>query len=392
MTFALIFVLVFMGLAGLLALSLYGLGTGIKWQANKPVKRFFSPIPRPGSFSFVTLEGRVVDIIENVVGWKLENIDNNRCFVLGDRTPGFLEKTLGVRWIGLFETIRVFKDWKWTEFQQVEKEEKGQKSLKYEIVPRKEDVTEFFFQFSHPVVIDDAEIQGNIRVNVVVLVTVLNLHPTRAFFLNKDPIGLFAAMVKSAGRSYVSNKTFDQVKEMAASTRRGQTNPEFWDILRKLNGLEMTEGGNPNYDSEDPIGIFGKLGEIIVRGEVIQVEAIGDTAEALEAARLADLRGQAKIVEAEKTAQALIVSAQGRMDAAERDGLAQRMLNEQNAGYYASLPGGARMFVAERVASEYSDITTWVEGKGEVDVTLPLPIAPPKPKQPARVNPTSTQT
>ena len=398
LSFAVIFTVIFLGIAGLLAGAIYGIGIAIKWQANKPVKRFFAPVPRPGSFSFVMLEGRVVDIIENVVVWMLEDTKpegtkSEKHFVPDHRDPGFWEKTLGVRWIGLFETIKIFKEWRWTEFQQVEREERGQRVLKYEIVPRgPADVPEFFFQFSHPVVIDDVEIDGNIRVNVVTLITVLNLHPTRAFFLNKDPTGLFAAIVKSAIRSYISKKTFDQVKEMVANASKGNQDTELWNILKNLNGLTTDEKSKPDYDSEDTFGIFSKLGQIIIRAEIVQVEAVGDTADALEAKRLAELRGDANIAAAEKAARTLIVAAQGRMDAAQRDASAQRTLNEQNAGYFASLPDGGRMFAASQVASKDSSVSTWVEGNSDVKVTLPLPPAPPRPPEPEKVETTGSKS
>jgi hypothetical protein len=388
--FPIIFVSVFLGLVLLLVLTVYSLGTAIKRQANKPINRFFAPIPRPGSFSLVALEGKVVDVIENVVSWKLEKGEHgdgneDKRFTLGKKLSGFWERTLGVKWIGLFKTIRVFEDWEWSELQEVEND---QKVVTHEIVKRKGNVKEFFYQFSHPVVIDDAEIRDNIRVTITTLITVLHLHPVRAFTLNKNPTELFAAMVKSAIRSCVSNKTFDEVKNMAASASIGQTqSPELWEILKNLNGLEIDKSGNPIYSSENPLGTVGKIGKLIVRGEILQVQAVGDAAAAIEAQKLAELRGQAKIVDAQKIADALVISAQGRMDAAHRDAQAQRQLNEANAGYFASLPGGARMFAAAQVAGTTSKISTWVEGRSDTDVTLPLPIAPPMPPEPERVEP-----
>lgn len=365
MTYFLVFVLVFVLLTATLAGLIYGLGQLIKWQANKPVKRFFAPIPRPGSFSFVVLEGRVVDIIENVVGWKLST-GNKQLFEPGSRDLGFWEKYLGVRWIGLFKTIRVFKDWRWTEFQQIG----SNGTIRYEVVPRKEDVNEFFFQFSHPVVVEDAEIQGNIRVSVVALVTVLNLHPTRAFFLNKDPISLFAAMVASTIRTHVSNKTFNEVKEMVASAGTKMPNQEFWNVLKSLNGLESDTTGKPDYSTEDPLGIFGKLGEIIVRAEIIQVSAVGDTAAALEAKRLAELRGDAAITAATKAAEAVVAKARGDAEAMDM----QREARERWVqGTIVAPTGGAgphvaNVLVAEQVAG--SDITTWVTS-GNAMVAIP---------------------
>jgi len=397
------FVLIFLGLMVIFILLLYGLGLLIKWQANKPKKRFFAPIPRPGSFSFVVLEGRVVEIIENVVGWKLleesdltENEGGLNCFTIGKKEElDLLEEYLGVKWIGPFATIEHFPKWSWSEFKQVEEKEKGKGVLKYEVELRgPEDITDFFFQFPYPVITDDAEIEGNIRVKITAVLTVLHLHPIRAFHLNKDPVALFNAMVQSAFRSYVVNMKFNDVKAIKASPN-GEDNVDvdgkkiqsFWGILKKLNGIELDpEKGNPIYNKVDPLGLFGKLGYYVARAEVVQVETVGATADALEAARIADLKGDAEIAAAKKAAEALVVSAEGRMKAADLDAIAQRTLNEQNAGYYASLPGGARMYAANQVASKGSSVSMWVEGGNDIKVTIPLSPAPDKPKRPGKDN------
>jgi hypothetical protein len=394
----------------LLVLCVYWLGLAIKKQAQKPVKKFFAPIPRPGSFSFVSLEGKIVDLIENVNGWKIATKDrkglkNAKYFETGTK-EGFsnplqnlLEEKLGVVWIGFFTTIRNFPDWKWSEFRQITVEEKGVKRPHYEIVAREakpdERIESFFFQFPYPVILEDAEIEDNISVKIAAVFIVLHFHPIRVFFLNKDPIGLFNAMAISFLRNYVRNKTFDEVKGMKASAGAAETlgvekdkkeDETLWKEVEKLNGVKILDDGNLNYDEINQLGLFGKFGGVIVRVEILQVEAVGDAAEAIEAAKLAELTGKAAIVTAEQEAIAAVAAADGRRKAAELDAAAQRMLNEQNAGYFASLPGGARMFAAAQVAGKDSSVSTWVEGKGDIEVTLPLPAAPdtPKPKIPKK--------
>ncbi|MFA6270216.1 MAG: hypothetical protein WC657_03350 [Candidatus Paceibacterota bacterium] len=388
------FLLVFLGFAALFSLLFYWAGAAIKRQANKPIKRFFAPVPRPGSFSFVTNEGRVEDVFENVVGWSLETIKDRRLFTLGkNNNAGFLEKNLGVKWIGPYPTIKSFSDWEWSELQEREVEEDGKKVIKYEITTRKANVSDFFFQFSHPIRTEAIEILGNTQVALTMLITVLNLDPERAQFLNKDPAILLAGMIQSTIKSYICDMSFDEIKRMTGTATRGQQQDQdqkLWDKLKALNGLEMGEKGNPMYETEDPLGVFGKLGKFIVRGEIIQVEAVGAAAAAIEAEKIAELKGNADIKAAEKTGDALIMSAKKRKEAAVLDAAAQRTLNEQNAGYFASLPGGDRMFVAAQLAGKDSDVTTWVEGGNDTKVTIPLPMAPPKPKEPEGVPPATT--
>lgn len=301
-----------------IAFGIYVIGVWIKKQAQKPVKRFFAPIPRPGSFSFVTLEGKVIDIIESVVGWKLKEIgDGSKCFVPGKKEnpknfwDSIFEKHLGVVWIGLFATIRIFQKWKWSEFKQ----KKEGDAFVYSVVSREsteeEPVSDFFFQFPYPVITEGVEIEGNIQVKIVAVLTVLHLHPTRAFFLNKDPVSLFNAMIQSAFRSYVADKDFDKVKMIKASADNENSEGSFWEVLDKLNGIRLNPTGAPNYDDVNPLGLFGKLGFYVARAEVVQVEATGETAEALEAERIAKLKGEAEIKKAELEAQAKIRRADG---------------------------------------------------------------------------------
>lgn len=314
-------ILTFLGYVGLAVLISYGswlsIGTTIKKQAQKPEKRFFAPAPRPGSSSFIANEGIIVGIFENVVGWKLKEINGRRLFTLGTNEPGFWERHLGVRWIGLYPTIKMFKDWEWSELQEKEVEENGKKVVRYEIKTRKADVSDFFFQFSHPVRIEAIEIKGNIQVAITMLITVLNLDPVRAQFLNKDPSIFLANIIQSTVRSCICDMTFDEVKKMVGTAITDQqafpSDPQtpkgLWDAINELNGLEMDTNGTPLYETEKHLGVFGKLGKYIVRAEITQVDAVGEAAKAIEAKRIAELQGDAEIAEADKAGQAKVVTA-----------------------------------------------------------------------------------
>lgn len=356
---------VFLLVVGILILVFYGIGIKIKKQAQKETKRFIAPIPRPGSFSFVTLEGKVINIIESVVGWKLENVDDgSKCFVPGNKEESggliayILEHHLGVVWIGIFATIRIFPKWKWSEFKQVDVTEKGEKVPKYLVESREEPVSDFFFQFPYPVITEGAEIKGNIQVKIVAVLTVLHLHPTRAFFLNKDPVALFNAMIQSAFRSYVADLKFDDVKKIRASAD-DKTENSFWKVLDNLNGISLDKEGKPNYGKVDPLSLFGKLGFYVARAEVVQVEAVGEAAKAIEAERIAKLQAEAKIAEADGEARSKVRKAEGDRDAMRVQLEARKeWVNETIVG-----PTGgagqhvANVLIAEQFASPESNVS-----------------------------------
>lgn len=362
--FWIIFLVVFVVLGGLIALIVYRIGRAIKKQAAKDIKkgetfRFFAPVPRPGSFSFIANEGRIVGVFENVVGWGLEVVGNRRLFIPGNNEPSFLEKRLGVRWIGFFPTIKIFKEWEWSELREKEAEENGKKVVRYEIETRKENITDFFFQFSHPVRPEAIEIQDNIQVTITMLITVLNLDPERAQFLNKDPAILLASMIQSTVRSFICDMKFEDVKRMAGTA--GGQNQGLWEAIKKLNGLEMVDG-KPDYKTEDPLGVFGKLGKYIVRGEIVQVDAVGAAASAIEAKRLAELRGDAEIAAAEKTAKAKRAEAEGDRDAMNTRTEAQKKRIEETIVRPTGGPGAhvADVLAAEQYAGPTSKIQTLV--------------------------------
>lgn len=302
---------VFLGLVVLLALVIYGLGSAIKWQANKTENRFFAPIPTPATFVLRVLEGRLIDVIENVKEWAL---DSEGRFILdkSGKDFGFLGQHLGVIWIGVFETIKIFKDWSWPEFRQVKSVgEDGKESVSYEVRARTKDVREFRFQIPYSVRVENIELSGNIQASLNAVFTVFFLYPARAIFLNKDPVELFVAMVRSAIRAWMSEKDFDTIKQITVSSNKSADQiPEFWEMLENLNGITFDDvSGNPDYEHANMRGIYGKLGIAIVRVELEQVEAAGDTFKALEAKRLAELNGDAQIKAAEKAGEARVTAA-----------------------------------------------------------------------------------
>ncbi len=356
----------------LFAIGLW-IGSMIKKQANKPIKRFFAPIPRPGTFSFVSLEGKIVDVLEGVVGWHLEPVEKlkgGKCFFIGGKeTPSgeieiILENYLGVKWLGLYRTIRTFPEWKWTEFKQIETEIDGVKVPTFQVISKTSDknkpVSEFFFQFTYPVVMDNVEISGNIQIKITVAMIVWHLYPVRAFFLNPDSTALFNAMVQAMIRLHVAEKTFEAVKGMRAS--KDEKDSDLWIEIDKLNGITLKSDGNPDYENAKPDGLFGKLGSMIVRGEVISIEATGETQKAIEAKRMAILKGDAAIEEAERKGEAIVVTAQKEAEAIRKRVEAQKLLINETIVGPTGGPGVhvADVLVAERIGN--SKVTTYVAG------------------------------
>jgi len=333
---------------------------------------------------------KVVDVIHDVPGYTL---DKNKRFIKGERKVSIFEYLTGAQFMGFpFYSIKTYKGWTWNEFARttgsIDKQDpkKTPENPKYASIGRETDPYEFFFQFTHSVDLEGVELGGglggNIRADMRVVSTIWVLAPIQLHEGNKNAISVLYARISATVRGWASDKNFDQVKKTLDA---GEKLSDFSDTLQKLNGIKI-EDENPDYTPKNikDDGIFNLLGIVIVQASLEDLKAAGDAIEALEAENLANLRGRAKIAEAEQAAKALVAKARGEYEAAELQAARIRVLNEQDAGYYASLPGGSRMFVASKVASQDSDVTTWVEGKSDVDVTLPLPSAPAKPNIPPK--------
>jgi len=357
----------------LLILSAIAIGTywGFGWLVRRLADHniLFAPIPDAGCFAFVSKKGLIVKILENVVGKTTELSDNGEYrFVKEPRTTGNFFSQYGDVWIGMFSSISVFEHWKWFKYHPLENN-----SGKVEV--KEDSVSSFRYQFPHTVQVTDVEIGGNIKVTITMILTVHNLYPVR-MVSTKDPAYLFSSMVEAAVRPFIRNWTFDEVKGLV----QGVDNNLLRE-LKKLNGIEFDNSGNPDYTTETADGLVGRVGFAIVETSVVQVEASDEASKALEATRLAELRGEATVAEARKVAEAAVVKARGEAEAirakidAEEERI-RRTIVDPTGG-----PGSdvARVLVTERIQG--SQITTWVEGGSRKTPSIVIPVSNQSPKK-----------
>ncbi len=372
-------ILIFLVLTILLSLGLYGIGEAIKKQAAKEKKRFFATLPQPGKFMFITVGGKLENTIENVLKWELDDQKRFRR-TRSTKQLGFWEDQLGVIWIGLYGEIKIFKDWVWNEFGITP----GGSEQNMGVKTRKADVSEFLHQFTYPVKVTNMELIGNNQADATALATIYMLDPEQTFFNTKDPIDTFIGIVQAGVKGWATRKTFDQLKEESEKTG---SDSEFSRVLFDINGIELDpDTGDPKYDRPIEKGKLFQLLGIAVCSVVLQdLEEKGDTAVARREIVANELRGEANIKAAEKAARVKLIDAQATMDAAEREARAERIKLQQTLGYIASLPGGDKINKMRAATGKDSKLTTLVESKSDVDVTLPLPTAPAEIPEPERV-------
>jgi hypothetical protein len=342
-------------------------------------RKFFSFVGA-NKYRMVARGETVVNVIHAVKGFHL---DENKRFRKGEGISDPIEKMIGAHWIGpapLYK-IKEYIDWQWDEFARVSG---GQgDSPEYRSVSRTKNVYEFFHQFTHSVDLTGIELGGNlgenIRAKMRVLATVWVLDPIKFHETNKDAVNVLYGRIKASVRGWSGNNDFNTIKKTLDS---GAQPSDFTAALQSLNGIQIVNE-DPQYDApiqED--GIFNLLGIVIVQASMEDFGGEGAAVDALEAKNIALLQGEADVAKAEKAAEVAMIKARQDYETANLRAAAQRVYLEQTAGYYASLPGGSRMYVADKIASADSDIAYWVEAGADIKTTLPLIPAPSRPVVP----------
>ncbi len=361
----------------------YLIGEAIKKQGEK--RKYFATLPQQGRFYFWMVGGRLEEIVENMTDWKLECINDRWLFIrTSDQEElDFWGEYLGVKWIGLYGSIKEFENFQWVEFRQ-RRDSDGNLLPEYEAATREKNSFEFLRQFTYSVPMSKIDLLGNEQASANALATVWVLDPEKAFLDNKNWVSEVSGVIQSTIRGMATTRTFQEFKEFSAAPNQYS---EFCRQMLSINGLHLSPNGDPDYDQVTPGGLFQVYGVVIWNVNLQDLEPTGELAESLRKKEKERLDGEAKVTKEELAARALVVAAQGRMDASERDAIAQRNILEQTIGYAGSVPGGDRMYTAQQVSREGSSVSVWVEGGADIKPTLPLPVPPPAPPKPERVGP-----
>jgi hypothetical protein len=235
----------------------------------------------------------------------------------GDPEVGWLEKNLGVTWIGLYGEVGEKKRMEWPETHAVEVKSDGQTVVEYHTTRREENVSTFYQQFSYSLVLRGVELAGNIKAKMMKMEIIIHiLDPEDAIFLNKAAATTLLTTVSAAIRSWIYGKEFDTVAAIVNSPTEQQRAPNdqtFWEMIQELNGIGVSPNGTPEYDGPiSPRGLFKLYGVRVVAINLVEIEAEDEARKALEAKILAQLKGEAAIKAAELEATRALTEARGK--------------------------------------------------------------------------------
>lgn len=362
--------IVFVAACALFYLLFVQLGKKIQEVANNEETNWFVPIPRPGTFAFLARDSVIREVLENVRDWDLDK-QTKRFVPAGTglkQVDGFLARELGVVWSGPFGNLNSY-DWEWTEF------DPGTTEVKR----RTKKVKVFFTQFQYALTFPNIELQGNLKATMKVGVTILVLDPVRFVTANKDTPTMIMNLATGAFRPHFGGLKFDVVKSIPPITLNEPTLPQganedqrsqyltqlgVWNSMKTLNGLEFDSTCAPRYETEVFDALFNRVGATVVRVDIVDVEATGEVADALQAEILADLKGAGRVAAAKRDAE---VDEQAGIGIANKiDRITAALANQIDKTMVVPTGGPgphiADILIADKVRE--SNVTTWIQNKG----------------------------
>jgi len=192
--------------------------------------------------------GDFVKFIENVKGYRLNRKGSEEYeFVKGDNKDderdkkgfwGWLLKQLGMYWVGLPPNQVLRFRLKWLKYTK-------DGGTNYTIESRDEIVSSILFRTIYPVVVPQAELIGNIKVDITLLLGTNITNPWQAFF-GKLPVGNFinelTAEAVAAGKEHASKYDFDGLKSEQKSGETDKGSFEKHIMSTRNEGLKNAIG------------------------------------------------------------------------------------------------------------------------------------------------------
>ncbi len=215
---------------------------------------------------------------------------------------GFLEKRLGVYWIGVYPFLKVMTyQFKWNEWEQ--KSEKSGGTIP--ILKHREEPTKFFYvqTFNYALFLSGAETGGkkggrkntgvNISVDAQITLLLRIIYPQVAILQNQDWFEQLEAVVLDHARLYVGSRTFEQLHTSVHPESGEETRNEFCEHIMSLN-----EHAPIGADTDSIVDAFGVE---IIGAVIMSIELSGDSKDILKATTA--------IYEAEQAAEAKKIAA-----------------------------------------------------------------------------------
>lgn len=159
---------------------------------------------------------------------------------------------------------------------------KGEKD--YVIEHRSEFVNSLYFLYSYPIVVEEVELKGNLRINILANITFRVVYPLLPVFIFKGKwLPLVSASVKGAVADFARGKTLD---EFRALDKEGE-NSSFSSEIKSVNedssdmpGIKKTFGvavHRVDFTSYDLVAASKEAADAVTAFEVARLNADADT-------------------------------------------------------------------------------------------------------------------
>ncbi|MEX0931292.1 MAG: hypothetical protein WDZ88_00920 [Candidatus Paceibacterota bacterium] len=252
----------------------------------------------PGKIKIILKGGNIHDVLVNQEGLRYDKEARQIRSGEPDFKKNLLWRLFGIYWVGFtFPLYRVHKyKFEWDEFTL-------KQSGEYAVESRAEETKELYWRYTYPVIARDVELEGNITVDIGINIQFEAIDPiTAVFVLEGTWLAQATAAIEGALNSFTTTGGKEDGKGITFAELRRIDKSKLVEFIMNLN---KEIGNNP--------GIIEAFGMKIVKVDFKYFQLSGESKtvqEALLAQEIARQQGLARIIAAQKDAEAIVILAE----------------------------------------------------------------------------------
>ena len=193
-----------------------------------------------GEVKFVEQGGACFKVLPNLTGTGWHYDYKKREIVPGEKSllyPPF--NFLGVYWVSLLYPMRKIHPYHF-EWDKLKKGDVSKGEESHYVEPRSEYVNSIYLFYAYPIFVEEVELKGNIKINIMILVTLRLAKPELPVFVFKGKwFPLASAPIKGAVIDYASKLTLDEFRD----TPKQGVGTELSKAIMRINEVGDEEHG-----------------------------------------------------------------------------------------------------------------------------------------------------
>jgi hypothetical protein len=193
---------------------------------------------------------------------------------------------LGVYLVSLLYPLKELHVWHF-EWDKLSKGNSSENETGFVIVPKSEYVNSLYFLSSYPIVVEEVDLKGNLKINIVVNVTFRVVNPLLPVFVYKGKwLTHMSATIKGAVADFARGKTYDEFRALDKEGEGSSFSSDIEKINKSTNGVA---------------GVIETFGVAVHKVDFVSFDLVGASDEeqaAVTAVELARLEADAAVQKA----------------------------------------------------------------------------------------------